>query len=63
MKWTMRLRVVHYLAEALDYCTSKGRDLYHDLNAYRVLFDNVSIFLCFISCQVFISCILVFLVL
>jgi BR-signaling kinase len=37
------LRVVLYLAEALEYCTSKGRALYHDLNAYRVLFDDVSI--------------------
>lgn len=42
MKWPMRLRVVLYLAEALEYCTSKGRALYHDLNAYRVLFDEVS---------------------
>ncbi|KAJ6806865.1 putative serine/threonine-protein kinase BSK3 isoform X2 [Iris pallida] len=40
MKWPMRLRVVLYLAEALEYCTSKGRSLYHDLNAYRVLFDD-----------------------
>ncbi|PKA53195.1 putative serine/threonine-protein kinase [Apostasia shenzhenica] len=40
MKWPMRLRVVLYLAEALEYCTNKGRDLYHDLNAYRVLFDD-----------------------
>lgn len=40
MKWPMRLRVVLYLAEALEYCTSKGRALYHDLNAYRVLFDE-----------------------
>jgi hypothetical protein len=43
MKWPMRLRVVLYLAEALEYCTSTGRALYHDLNAYRVLFDDVSI--------------------
>lgn len=43
MKWPMRLRVVLYLAEALEYCTTKGRALYHDLNAYRVLFDDVSI--------------------
>lgn len=41
MKWTMRLRVVLYLAQALEYCTNKGRTLYHDLNAYRVLFDEV----------------------
>ncbi|KAJ1403546.1 Tetratricopeptide-like helical domain superfamily [Sesbania bispinosa] len=36
----MRLRVVLHLAQALEYCTSKGRALYHDLNAYRVLFDE-----------------------
>ncbi|KAG0472936.1 hypothetical protein HPP92_014793 [Vanilla planifolia] len=40
MKWSMRLRVVLFLAEALEYCSSKGRPLYHDLNAYRVLFDD-----------------------
>lgn len=40
MKWAMRLRVALYLAQALEYCTSKGRGLYHDLNAYRVLFDQ-----------------------
>ncbi|KDP28643.1 hypothetical protein JCGZ_14414 [Jatropha curcas] len=40
MKWAMRLRVALYLAEALEYCTSKGRALYHDLNAYRILFDE-----------------------
>ncbi|KAG6762218.1 hypothetical protein POTOM_032710 [Populus tomentosa] len=40
MKWTMRLRVALYLAQALDYCSSKGRALYHDLNAYRILFDQ-----------------------
>lgn len=42
MKWAMRLRVAMYLAEALEYCTSKGRALYHDLNAYRIVFDEVS---------------------
>lgn len=40
MKWAMRLRVAVYLAQALEYCSSKGRALYHDLNAYRVLFDQ-----------------------
>ncbi|CAN1237059.1 Serine/threonine-protein kinase BSK3 [Linum grandiflorum] len=40
MKWAMRLRVVLHLAEALEYCISKGRTLYHDLNAYRILFDE-----------------------
>lgn len=43
MKWAMRLRVALYLAQALEYCTIKGRTLYHDLNAYRVLFDDVSV--------------------
>lgn len=41
MNWAMRLRVALYLAQALEYCSSKGRSLYHDLNAYRVLFDQV----------------------
>ncbi|KAK1353366.1 putative serine/threonine-protein kinase [Heracleum sosnowskyi] len=40
MKWAMRLRVAMCLAEALEYCTSKGRALYHDLNAYRLVFDE-----------------------
>ncbi|KAK1412849.1 hypothetical protein QVD17_34395 [Tagetes erecta] len=39
LNWAMRLRVALYLAQALNYCSSKGRSLYHDLNAYRVLFD------------------------
>ncbi|CAN1307825.1 Serine/threonine-protein kinase BSK1 [Linum perenne] len=41
IEWSMRLRVALYIAEALDYCCSEGRSLYHDLNAYRVLFDEV----------------------
>lgn len=45
MKWAMRLRVALHLAQALEYCTNKGRALYHDLNAYRVVFDDVRIFL------------------
>ncbi|XP_021895269.1 probable serine/threonine-protein kinase At5g41260 [Carica papaya] len=40
MRWAMRLRVALYLAQALEYCTSKGRALYHDLNAYRIVFDD-----------------------
>ncbi|KAE8717276.1 putative serine/threonine-protein kinase [Hibiscus syriacus] len=40
MRWAMRLRVALYLAQALEYCSSKGRALYHDLNAYKILFDN-----------------------
>jgi hypothetical protein len=35
------LRVALYLAQALEYCSSKGRALYHDFNAYRILFDQV----------------------
>lgn len=31
MKWVMRLRVAFYLAQALEYCSSRGRALYHDL--------------------------------
>ncbi|KAI8005251.1 Protein ILITYHIA [Camellia lanceoleosa] len=40
MKWAMRLRVAFYLAQALEYCSSKGWALYHNLNAYKVLFDQ-----------------------
>ncbi|KAL8140947.1 hypothetical protein V2J09_006968 [Rumex salicifolius] len=40
MKWAMRVRVSFYLAQALEYCSNRGRALYHDLNAYRVLFDQ-----------------------
>ncbi|CAL8999077.1 unnamed protein product [Prunus brigantina] len=40
MKWAMRLRVALYVAHALEYCSSKGQALYHDLNAHRVLFDQ-----------------------
>ncbi|XVF46627.1 hypothetical protein PTKIN_Ptkin03bG0043200 [Pterospermum kingtungense] len=40
MNWAMRLRVALYLAQALEYCSSRGRALYHDLNAYRILFDQ-----------------------
>ncbi|KAG2692907.1 hypothetical protein I3760_08G074200 [Carya illinoinensis] len=40
IEWAMRLRVALYIAEALDYCSTEGCPLYHDLNAYRVLFDE-----------------------
>ncbi|XP_016461054.2 serine/threonine-protein kinase BSK1 [Nicotiana tabacum] len=40
IEWAMRLRVALSIAEALDYCTNEGRPLYHDLNAYRVLFEE-----------------------
>lgn len=45
MKWAMRLRVAFYLAQAMEYCSSKGRAIYHDLNAYRILFDQVKLVL------------------
>ncbi|KAK9287168.1 hypothetical protein L1049_015579 [Liquidambar formosana] len=40
IEWAMRLRVALNIAEALDYCSTEGFPLYHDLNAYRVLFDE-----------------------
>ncbi|RZC67342.1 hypothetical protein C5167_011030 [Papaver somniferum] len=40
IEWAMRLRVALHIAESLDYCSTKGRALYHDLNGYRVLFDE-----------------------
>lgn len=44
MPWTMRLRVALYIAHALDHCANHNLRLYHDLNAYRVLFDQVLLF-------------------
>ncbi|XP_077235265.1 serine/threonine-protein kinase BSK2-like [Tasmannia lanceolata] len=40
LPWEMRLRVAHYIAQALDHCNTENRRIYHDLNAYRVLFDE-----------------------
>eukprot|EP00250_Pteridium_aquilinum_P004654 c14863_g3_i1 orf=125-1309(+) len=40
MEWAMRSRVAYYIAQALEQCSNSGRPLYHDLNAYRVLFDQ-----------------------
>ncbi|XP_076907449.1 serine/threonine-protein kinase BSK5-like [Bidens hawaiensis] len=37
--WAMRFQVALFLAQALDYCSSKGRPLYHYLNLNRILFD------------------------
>ncbi|KAH7518200.1 hypothetical protein FEM48_Zijuj09G0146300 [Ziziphus jujuba var. spinosa] len=36
----MRVRVTYYIAQALDHCNTENRKIYHDLNAYRVLFDE-----------------------
>ncbi|KAF3638709.1 putative serine/threonine-protein kinase [Capsicum baccatum] len=38
--WEMRVRVAYYIAQALDHCSAENRKIYHDLNAYRVLFDE-----------------------
>ncbi|CAN6559472.1 unnamed protein product [Malus baccata var. baccata] len=40
MKWAMRMRVALYTAQALAYCSSKGRASYQDLNTCKVLFDQ-----------------------
>ncbi|XP_010530338.1 PREDICTED: probable serine/threonine-protein kinase At4g35230 isoform X2 [Tarenaya hassleriana] len=40
MEWAMRLRVALFVAEALEFCSLNERRLYHDLNPYRVLFDE-----------------------
>lgn len=53
MKWAMRLRVALHLAQALEYCTGKGRALYHDLNAYRIVFDDVRMLLLSNSLSIF----------
>jgi len=37
----MRLRVAYFIAQALDHCNAENRKIYHDLNAYRVLLDEV----------------------
>ncbi|KAK3430198.1 hypothetical protein EUGRSUZ_E01725 [Eucalyptus grandis] len=40
LPWEMRVRVGYYIAQALDHCNTENRKIYHDLNAYRVLFDE-----------------------
>ncbi|MCE0482469.1 Serine/threonine-protein kinase bsk2 [Datura stramonium] len=40
LPWEMRVRVAYYIAEALDHCNSENKKIYHDLNAYRILFDE-----------------------
>ena len=41
MPWEMRVRVAYYIAQALDHCNAVNQKIYHDLNAYRILFDEV----------------------
>ncbi|XP_022861650.1 probable serine/threonine-protein kinase At4g35230 [Olea europaea var. sylvestris] len=40
LPWEMRVRVAYYIAQALDHCNAENRNIYHDLNAYRVIFDE-----------------------
>lgn len=40
LPWEMRLRVAYFIAQALDHCNTENRKIYHDLNAYRILFDE-----------------------
>ncbi|XP_074569860.1 serine/threonine-protein kinase BSK2 [Curcuma longa] len=40
LPWAMRVRVAYYIAQALDHCNYENRRIYHDLNSYRVLFDE-----------------------
>ncbi|KAE9597397.1 hypothetical protein Lal_00030034 [Lupinus albus] len=40
LPWEMRVRVGYHVAEALSHCSMLNRKLYHDLNAYRILFDE-----------------------
>ncbi|KAL3380929.1 hypothetical protein AABB24_001201 [Solanum stoloniferum] len=40
LPWEMRVRVAYYIAQALDHCNAENRKIYHDLNAYRILFDE-----------------------
>ncbi|XP_030500510.2 serine/threonine-protein kinase BSK2 [Cannabis sativa] len=40
LPWEMRVRVAYYIARALDHCNAVNQKIYHDLNAYRILFDE-----------------------
>jgi BR-signaling kinase len=40
LPWEMRVRVGYHIAQALEHCISQNHKIYHDLNAYRVLFDE-----------------------
>ncbi|KAF5202283.1 Kinase family protein [Thalictrum thalictroides] len=52
LPWEMRLRVTHYIAQALDHCNTENRRIYHDLNAYRILFDEV-VYVFYFSCYLY----------
>ncbi|KAK6947452.1 Serine-threonine/tyrosine-protein kinase, catalytic domain [Dillenia turbinata] len=40
LPWEMRVRVAYHIAQALDRCNTENQKIYHDLNAYRVIFDE-----------------------
>ncbi|RAL53970.1 hypothetical protein DM860_004441 [Cuscuta australis] len=40
LPWEMRVRVACHIAQALDHCNAENKKIYHDLNAYRILFDE-----------------------
>ncbi|XP_009382808.2 serine/threonine-protein kinase BSK2 [Musa acuminata AAA Group] len=40
LPWAMRVRVAYYIAQALDHYNTENRRIYHDLNSYRILFDE-----------------------
>ncbi|KAJ6401596.1 hypothetical protein OIU84_016905 [Salix udensis] len=40
LPWEMRVRVAYFIAQVLDHCNAQNHKIYHDLNAYRVLFDE-----------------------
>ncbi|KAM0050197.1 putative transferase, protein kinase RLK-Pelle-RLCK-XII-1 family [Helianthus debilis subsp. tardiflorus] len=40
LPWEMRVRVAYHIAQALEHCNAENLKIYHDLNAYRVLFDE-----------------------
>ncbi|XP_052169833.1 serine/threonine-protein kinase BSK2 isoform X1 [Diospyros lotus] len=51
LPWEMRVRVTHHISQALDHCSAENRKIYHDLNAYRVLFDEVVFAVLLLFCQ------------
>ncbi|KMZ65662.1 Kinase family protein [Zostera marina] len=40
LPWEMRVRIAYHIAQALDHLSTENRKIYHDLNAYRILFDE-----------------------
>lgn len=44
LPWEMRVRIAYHIAQALDHLSTENRKIYHDLNAYRILFDEVTHF-------------------